>query len=63
MYNCKNFDENCMKLYMSCLMAAVWKDDTLYGLVIDTTIMVFYYPQYIYKDFFIDRKKLQNKWT
>ena len=60
-YNCKNFDENCMKLYMSCLMAAVWKDDTLYGLVIDTTIMVFYYPQYIYKDFFIDRKKLQNK--
>ena len=61
MYTCECIDRECMKLFMKQLENCEWKDDTYYGLAIDTTVMVFKQPQCIYNEFFQDRRMLHKK--
>ncbi len=61
MYQYGYFDKQCMESFMKCMGNAKWHDDTYYGFIIDSTVMVFVHPDYIYNDFFIDRKILQKK--
>ena len=55
------FDDDCMKIYMKSLISLKCSDDTLYGLVIDTTMMQFKHPMILYADYFKDRMELQIK--
>lgn len=61
MYECKCFDSECMKMLFECMKNIEWDDDTYYGLVMQSTIMIFHEPQYIYRQFFKDRILLQKK--
>lgn len=60
-YEHKVFDSECMETYMKSLLSLKNEDDTLYGLAIDTTLMLFENFSYIYNNFFLDRMKLQIK--
>lgn len=61
MYQYDYFDRECMEMYMKCMINVEWHDDTFYACIINSTIMVFKYPNYIYDNFFRDRKLLQKK--
>lgn len=61
MYQYGYFDKQCMESFMKCMRNAKWNDDTYYGFIIDSTVMVFVHPDYIYNNFFVDRKALQKK--
>ncbi len=61
MYQYGYFDKQCMESFMKCMRNAKWNDDTYYGFIIDSTVMVFVHPDYIYNNFFTDRKALQKK--
>lgn len=61
MYQCGYFDKQCMELFMKWMINSKWYDDTYYEFIIDSTVMIFLHPDYIYNDFFIDRKRLQKK--
>lgn len=61
MYRYEYFDKECMKQFMECMKFTEWNDDTYYGFAIDTTIMVLFHPEYLYNDFFRDRKKIYKK--
>lgn len=61
MYQYDYFDKQCMELFMKCMNDSEWYDDTYYEFIIDSTVMIFVHPDYIYDNFFIDRKKLQKK--
>lgn len=61
MYQYDYFDKQCMELFMKWIINSKWYDDTYYEFIINSTAMVFLHPEYIYDDFFIDRKTLQRK--
>lgn len=61
MYQYGYFDKQCMEMFNKCIYLSEWYDDTYYEFIIDTTMMIFEHPNYIYNDFFVDRRKLQEK--
>lgn len=61
MYKYGYFDKYCMEIFMKCMCSDEWIDDTYFDFVIDSTVMLFLHPDYIYEDFFVDRKMLQKK--
>lgn len=62
MYQLEIFDADCMREFMDELKHLNQQDrDTLYGLVIDSTLMPFPYPEYMYDEFFLDRIELQKR--
>lgn len=61
MYQYNMFDKECMRLYLKCMKDVTWMDDTYYGMLIDTTVMIHFYPQFIYDTFFEDRRTIFEK--
>lgn len=61
MYENNYFDADCLQMLMKCLLYAVWRDDTCYDMVIDTSWMIHKCPAYLYDEFFTDRINLQKK--
>lgn len=61
MYQHGYFDKQCMESLMNYMYSVEWYDDTYYWFIVNSTVMVFLHPDYIYNDFFADRKELQRK--
>lgn len=61
MYQYGYFDKQCMEIFMKYMSNSNWFDDTYFDFIIDSTVMIFLHPDYMYKDFFRDRKILQKK--
>lgn len=61
MYQYDYFDKWCMELFMKWINNSKWYDDTYYEYIINSTVMIFLHPEYIYDNFFIDRRKSQRK--
>lgn len=61
MYQYGYFDKQCMEIFMKHMCNSEWIDDTYFDFITKSTIMIFMHPDYIYKDFYKDRKILQRK--
>lgn len=62
MYEQECFDSECMKIWMHSLMDMEWDDDTPYFCVLNSDLpMLFYHPEFLYKEFFQERRQLFRK--
>ena len=60
-YEGECFDSELLKLFIDTISGLTDNTDLVYWMTIDLTIMIFLYPQYLYNNYYIDRRKLFRK--